>query len=445
MPDSNDKSPVNDWQPRKDADKGREPELVSGQAGRRLYSLNALAERIAAAFVEEFGTDSEVLREADTPTKRLKLLLGTVDYVVAVESIALAPAEKADVINRAYSALFGYGPLDKLFLDPRLTTIVLEGADQASVRYGHGELESLGPVFQSADEYRRVIGRILREAGAELREDQPFIEAGFMAGDRPACINLVAPPLTIQLTADIRVHGVTLPTLDELVGSGFMTEQARHLLEAIMKSPHGLLVVAETESGKTTLLSVLAQLLPNPAQTVAVERAGELRLPSGVQQLTARWPVGEEPGISFGEQIGQALALNPACLLLDEVRSDEPLTIAPLLEQAGAPRLIWSFRGAIFAKRLQSALSMLARRADFGQGEEFVRALYQRLPFVVTINRVGGQLRLWSIAEWQFRHSPDYPTYTTLMQVSEGQLRVTDDRSALALDLPEAFWQVSGA
>ena len=62
------------------------------------------------------------------------------------------------------------------------------------------------------------------------------------------------------------------------------------------------------------------------------------------------------------------------------------------------------------------------------------------LPFVVTVNRVGGQLRLWSIAEWQFRHSPDYPTYTMLMQVSEGQLRLTEDRPALPLDLPDGFW-----
>ncbi|HUN05449.1 MAG TPA: ATPase, T2SS/T4P/T4SS family [Aggregatilineales bacterium] len=440
MTETHDARNGDDWQPRRDADKGREPELVAGHSGRRMYSLNALAERISTAFVEEFGTDSADLREADTPTKRLKLLMGTVDYVMAVESVAMGSSEKAELINRVYSNLFGYGPLDKLFLDPRLTTIVLEGADKASVRYGHGELESLGPIFQTNDDLRRIIARLLADAGAELREDQPFIEAGFMAGDRPACINLVTPPLTFQLTADIRLHGPTVPSLDDLVTGGFMTTQARALLEAIMQSSHGLLIVAETESGKTTLLSVLARLLLNPEQVVAVERAGELQLPTAMHRLTARWPVGDQPGVTFGEQIGHALERKPACLILDEVRSDEPLTIAPLLEQPQAPRLIWSFRGAIFAKRLQSALSMLARRADFGQGETLVRSLYQRLPFVVTVNRVGGQLRLWSIAEWQFRHSPDYPTYTMLMQVSEGQLRLTEDRPALPLDLPDGFW-----
>ncbi len=49
--------------PRHDADKGREPELVAGQLGRRLFSMNALVERIESAFVEEHGEDSPELRD----------------------------------------------------------------------------------------------------------------------------------------------------------------------------------------------------------------------------------------------------------------------------------------------------------------------------------------------------------------------------------------------
>jgi hypothetical protein len=104
------------------------------------------------------------------------------------------------------------------------------------------------------------------------------------------------------------------------------------------------------------------------------------------------------------------------------------------------PRQIWSFRGTIFAKRLQSALGMLARRAAPTDGEILVRSFYERLPFVLTVNRVGDKLRLWSIAEWQFKHSPDYPTYTPLMQVEEGQLKLTGEHPARVLNLPENFW-----
>lgn len=418
----------------------RQPHWIPGQMGRRLYSMAALAERIEAAFIEEYGLDSPALREADTPARRLKLVLGTADYILAVESVQLSTVEKADLVGRVYSDLFGYGPLDALFLDERVTTIALEGADQAAVRYGHDDLTALGAIFQDEGHLRRVLKRLLRDAGAELRDDQPYIETGLRVGDRPVGINLVAPPVTLRLTADIRVHPARLPDADSLVESGFWTPQAGALLKALAASPHGLIIVGEPESGKTTLLSLLAGWLPQPERALAVERAGELRLPPQIERLAARWPVGDAPGVSFGEQIGRALGLQPGCLLLDEVRADEPLSIAPLLTKPDAPRLIWSFRGPIFEKRLSSALGMLARRADMSQSEDMVRALYRRLPFVVTVNRLNGALRLWSIGEWQFKHSPDYPTYVPLMRIENGELRLTGERPAQALDLPESFW-----
>jgi Flp pilus assembly CpaF family ATPase len=418
----------------------RQPQFVSGQLGRRMISMAALTERIEAAFVEEYGEESEALREADTPTKRLKLLLGTVDYVLAVESVQVSPDEKADLLSRAYSNLFSYGPLDTLFMDERVTTISLEGYERAAVRYGSGDLTPLGTLFQDAEHFKRVIKRLLLDSGAEMRDDQPYMETGLMIENRPVCMNLIAPPVTTQLTADIRVHPKQPPRLEDLTASGFMTAQAAELLRALAASPHGIIVAGETESGKTTLLNALLQVLPIPTNTITVERAGELRPPPGVERLIARWPVGEQAGITFGAQIGNALAKKPACLVLDEVRADEPGSIAPLLEMPDAPRQIWSFRGAIFAKRLQSALSMLARRADFGQGEELVRSLYQRLPFVVSVIRTNGQLRLWSVSEWQFKDSPDYPTYTPLLQTEQGELKRMDQRPARPLDLPTSFW-----
>jgi Flp pilus assembly CpaF family ATPase len=429
--------------PRLDADKGREPELISGQLGSRWISLNALVERIESTFVEEHGDDSPELLEADTSTKRLKLVLATVDYVLAVESVQVSMEEKADIINRVYSNLFGYGPLDALFLDERVTTISLDGADKASVRYGHGELQSLGPIFQSEDHLRRTVKRLLMDAGAELRDDQPYIEVGLLVDERPICVNLVAPPISYQLGLDIRVHPKALPAAGDLIMAGFMTSQAVELLKAIVQSSHGLLIVGDPESGKTTLLSVLSRWLPDPEKVVAVERANELRLPPGVTRLATKWPVGGQQPVSFGEQIGHALEQKSACLLLDEVRSDEPQTISPLLQMPDAPRQLWSFRGTIFAKRLQSALGMLARRADVEQGEDLVQALYRRLPFVIAVNRVNSALRLWSIGEWQFKHSADYPTYTLLMHTENGELKLTGEHPLQELNLSRGFWETA--
>lgn len=418
---------------RRDADKGREPMFVSDQLGRRTLSLEALAERIEAAFIAEYR-DSPVLKEADTATRRIKLVLEATEYTLSVESVQLSQQEKADLVGKIYSNLFSYSVLDRLFVDERITTISLEGADKASVRYAHGDLVSLGPIFQDENHLLEIIKRLLVDAGADLREDQPYIETGLIVGERRVCINLMMPPVSYTVNVDIRIHPPTQPTLSDLVAYGFMNAQAAELLEKLVKSPHGIVIVGDTESGKTTLVGALLQVLPQPETAVAVERAGELQLPVGMQRLVVKWPAGNEQGISFGEQIGHALELKPRCIILDEVRSDEPQAIVPLLETDDAPRSIWSFRGPADSKRLRSALSMIARRAEVGQGEILVHALYERLPFIVTVKRSQGNIRLNSIAEWQFRTS-DFPDYVVLMETVEGNLSFTGQPIARNLNL----------
>ncbi len=410
---------------RPDADRGREPKLIPGRMGSRLYSMAALLERIESAFSDEHGDDSPQLRAAETRAQRLRLILDTAEYVIGVESIQMSQDDKADLIRRAYSNLFGYGPLDPLFDDPRVTTISIAGADHVYARYEHGALVDTGHPFDDEPHLRRILARLLMHAGAELREDEPYVEVGLTVNERPSAVNLVAPPIAYNLNADIRVHPRHALTLDELALAGVLSDEAAAWLRALVNSGHGFMVVGETESGKTTLVSALTRELPQPETLLAVERAGELRLPPEAARLTVRWPVGGEMGVSFGAQIEDALARSPGCLVLDEVRADEPLTIAPLLENPNPPRQIWTFRGVADSKRLQSALGMLARRADMTSGEALVHALYQRLPFVVTVARIRERIQLFSVAEWQPNPVSDYPDFVLLLQYQEGMARPT--------------------
>src|SRR5690606_37284425 len=153
---------------------------------------------------------------------------------------------------------------------------------------------------------------------------QPFNEISLVINVRAVRITLFTPMMSYGYSADIRVHPARLPTWDELVSADFLTDNAVALLTAMVRSSQGCVVIGAGKSGKTMLISMLAQLLPDPQGAVAVERAGELSLPEGVRRLTARWPSGDVPGITFGEQIGVALAQQPTCIILDEVRSDEP-------------------------------------------------------------------------------------------------------------------------
>ncbi|MEP7294225.1 MAG: ATPase, T2SS/T4P/T4SS family [Chloroflexota bacterium] len=408
------------------------PKFVPARSGTRLFSLAALLERIEDAFHEEY--DADQLAEAATPQQRYKLILATADYVLAVESIHLSGDEKADLIRRAFSHLFAFGALDDLFANERITTIALNGAAKAAVRYGHGELENITPPCADDQHLRAVIQRLLNDAGAELREDLDAIETGLTISDRPISLSVVLPSIAFGLNVDIRLHPRSAPTLDDLVSDDFMSEVALHMLRALIASNHGFVVAGETETGKTTLLNALANEMPQPERLVSVERTGELRLPPNATRFIPRWQVGADTGVTFGDQIYAALVTEPGCLLLDEVRSDEPGAIAPLLEGENPPRQIWAVRSAPDHKRLQSALGMLARRAAPGQGETLVHALYERLPFIVTVARIRQRLQLFSIAEWQSRIDSDYPDYVMLMRYEQGRAQPTGTPPARWLD-----------
>lgn len=429
-------------------DEKRPPQLVPARPGRAV-SMFGLVERIIEQFNLEHGEgESEALQASTTEVERRKLVRAVADYIFAVESVHLDLKEQSSIMGRAYSELFGYGPLDALFNDDNVTTITLEGAKKAAVRYEPGsDLTPREPLFENTPHMRTTLQRMLRDAGAQLREDVPIIEVGLEIAGRRIGMTVATPPYVPELAVDIRVHPKELPTLDSLIQSNFMTEKSRQLIEAIVQSGHGFIIVGDTESGKTTLLSVLAQMLPNPDGIMAVERAGELALPQGAKRLTPRWRVDDDFGVTFGERIKQAVEQKPQTLILDEVRADEPQTIAPLLNEPDMPRQIWSFRGASDASRIRSALGMLARMSDRTQPEAMVYNLYERLPFIIMVKRRKGYLQLREIAEWQF---PDnykqanemvYADYVCLMEMGLSECEPTGKQPKHNLELPGDFWE----
>ncbi|MDZ4770651.1 MAG: ATPase, T2SS/T4P/T4SS family [Chloroflexota bacterium] len=405
----------------------RSPRLVTGRNGRRLFSMAALSERVREEFLLEYA-GTPALSEADTSSQRMRLVLGVVDYVIAVESLAMGSDDKAVLIQRVYSELFGYGALDPFFADASVTTIALNGTDHVAVRYGSQDLQELGAIFEDADQLQTVVTRILEDAGVDLTPEQPIVETGLQIGGRRVSVSVISPTIStagVGIVADIRLHPPIAPTLAELVASEVLTRDAADTLIALARSKYGFVIAGETETGKTTLLNALA-LEIDLTGVVAIERTGEMRLPATVTCYQPSWGTVDSAPVTFGDRIDLALADAPSVMMIDEVRADEPASIAPLLARADAPRQWWVFRGAPDHKRLQSALGMLARRAETGAGETLVHALYERLPFVVSVARIQGRLRLFSIAEWQSRIDTEYPDYVQLFRYDNAAARRTE-------------------
>ncbi len=376
-------------------DAWRSPQFLSGN---RQMSLAALREKIEDQLVAE--TSPAILREAQDEAARRDLIRAAADYVLAVEGVTLSRADKLTIQDVVYSDLFRLGPLEIYLRDEAVTELTIDGPDRAHVRRGAGELTAANVYFDDVAHLERVIRWTLSTAGAQLNESDPFTEVGTVLAGRPARLTVAAPPVSPMLHIEIRLRPTPVATLDALVSAGMLDESAEMLLLAILSAGHGLMVVGDVGTGKTTLLEALLPHLP--AGSLSVERAAELRLPPGIERLAAIPSAPDQPPVSFADQIRAALARDPLWLVLDEVRFDESDAMWQALTDAPATRCLWAFRGATNPLRLRTAFSMAVRRAQQGIDQALINsALLDRLPFVALLARQNQQLKLISINEWQ--------------------------------------------
>jgi len=323
-----------------------------------IVSSKGLLERIIEQFRSEFD-DSRVMLAS--PTERRTMLRDVAQYVINVENVVLTMSEQAQLIQQAASELFGFGGLDALLQDDAITTIVIDGVEGMAVRRRPGgELESLPTVFDDYKHLTRIVDRLLLAAQVQPAQDVPIIETGLVVYGRRASLNVAMPPFVSQIQVDIRLHGREARTLEDWLRGGMISESAARLIEALADSPHGIMIVGDTESGKTTLLNILSQRLMGA--WAVVERAPEMHLDPSVPRLTMGYSSASGDSYTLAQRVKEALAMNLDALLLDEVRADEPEAIAPLL-LSSAPRLLWTFRGTFETKRVKAALTILVQRA----------------------------------------------------------------------------------
>jgi len=423
------------------------PTFYETRLGRGAISRAALLERIVDLFTAEHTPDNSAVRAAQTRAGRIKLVLPVVEYVLSVESVEASKDEKAELIATAYSEIFGFGPLDPLFNDETITTITLESAEKVSIRRGHGDLEPLDVLFDDDGHMEEVVGRMLMRADVAPWEGMSVVEAGFrLENGRFLSMSLAAPPVTLAFSLDIRLHPLQRPTLDDLATRDTFTPDVLRVFRALVASDHGFMIVGQPECGKTMTLSALLAILPNPSNAIAVERTGEFHLPEGMASVRGRWPQSvDDPGITFGQQIDAQLDKGYRIVVLDEVRADEPHTIAPLLAMDDPPRMIWSVRASPDSKRLRAALGMLARRGDEANGENLVRNLFERIPFVISLRRLNEEIQFREIGEWYYEPGDDSVRYQALLQQSMGEVFITGNIPRHLLpEVEETFWTAQG-
>lgn len=229
------------------------------------------------------------------------------------------------LVENLLATVFGLGPLDKLIEDESITEIMVNGTQGVFIER-EGCLETVDVAFESDEQVRALIDRILGPLGRRIDESSPLVSARLPQGHR---VHAVIPPLAIDgphLT--IRSFRRRVFTLDELRERGSFDGAVQQFLVWAVQSRKSMAVSGGTGSGKTTLLNALSCFISPRERIITIEDAAELKFDEHphVVRLEARARNAEGEGeVTIRDLVINALRMRPDRIIVGECRSDETI------------------------------------------------------------------------------------------------------------------------
>jgi pilus assembly protein CpaF len=161
--------------------------------------------------------------------------------------------------------------------------------------------------------------------GRRIDESSPMVDARLPDGSR---VNAILPPVAVHSPVlTIRRFPAEPYGMKDLINFGSITLDAAMFLEACVRGKLNILVSGGTGTGKTTMLNVLTEFVPESDRIVTIEDAAEIRLHQPhVITLEARPANIEGAGqITIRDLVRNALRMRPDRIVVGEVRGGEAL------------------------------------------------------------------------------------------------------------------------
>lgn len=265
-----------------------------------------------------------LLRRIEVPERADRTRLA---QVVAEELDAdptIHPRVRDYLLQTLVDEISGFGPIQPLMDDPRVTEIMINGPETIYVERG-GRLERTSLRFRNEEHLGIVLEKMLAFTGRRIDESSPLVDARLPDGSR---LHAVIHPISVRGTVvTIRKFSREPLTIEHLVANGTLSRAMATYLQWAVQGRLNIVISGGTASGKTTTLNAISAFIGSDERIVSIEDAAELRL----QQ--AHWvPLEARPANAEGRGevtirmlVRNALRMRPDRILVGEVRGAEAL------------------------------------------------------------------------------------------------------------------------
>jgi pilus assembly protein CpaF len=278
-------------------------------------------------------------------------------------------------------------PIERLLLDDSISEI-MGNPDASWWCERDGKMHQEGEVSFDAAKLLTGLEVIANQLGKKLDEDNPSLHAQLPDGSRLAAwippIVRPSPALAIRKFTSRRF------TIDDLIARGTLTRALADFLGKQIACGKTLLISGGTGTGKTTLLRILADFIPDHERIVVIEDTPELHIQkpnivaAGSQMDTYKAQV------SFEALLRDALRFRPDRIILGEVRGVEARTLLDSFNIGHSGSL-----ATIHANSAEKALCRFANLVMRGHAQttffDTEAEIAEAVDFVVHVERQPGR------------------------------------------------------
>ena len=218
----------------------------------------------------------------------------------------------------------GLGPLEVLLNDDSVTEVMVNRFDEIWVERA-GRLERTSVAFTSNVAVLGAIERIVTPLGRRIDESSPMVDARLKDGSR---VNAIIPPLALRgPSMTIRKFPKSRMGHEGMIKTGSITAPMVEFMRIAVEEKLNIIVSGGTGTGKTTLLNMVSNFIPDNERIVTIEDAAELSLsqPNLVSLESRPANIEGKGAIAIRDLVRNSLRMRPDRIVVGECRGGEAL------------------------------------------------------------------------------------------------------------------------
>ncbi|RME34759.1 MAG: CpaF family protein [Deltaproteobacteria bacterium] len=368
-----------------------------------------LAPEVQAQLVEDAsarlkGLPLDVLRDRQQLQQRAMAALSN---VAARAGVGLPPSMLAVLVGQVVASLGGLGFLNDLLPPTRndLNEITLTPEGDVWVLPKGERFFQRVDIHPSKEETFRTVEALLAPLGRSLTEAVPSVDAKLprmpgVGGARIKALHPVIAPGAGYPSLNIRLFEPVPVSPEQIVSWGVAPMEVIQALMALVGRAYRVMVIGGTATGKTTLLSAIANGIPKDARVVKIEEPEEIYLdhPHVVTIEARPTPPGSDvPAYTVRDGVNDAMRMSPQWLIVGEVRTGDAAMSLFRAQMSDHPGLT-TFHAEGPEKAVTRMEVILS--ADAGVPERAARSIFfQAVDIIVQIGWLDGRRRIVGVWE----------------------------------------------